>query len=136
MTPQPDSRIYYPPTGEWAIQAACKGARGVMDGERIAGKGGGTSWAQARRFCASCPVRDECLAHALEHEEPHGMWGGMTPNERRGVKQSRQCIECGVTFRIADMGRPPSTCSEQCRLNRKVAYQSTYQAAYQRKAKP
>lgn len=31
---------------------------------------------QAKALCASCPVRDMCLAGALERSEPHGVWGG------------------------------------------------------------
>jgi WhiB family redox-sensing transcriptional regulator len=32
--------------------------------------------AVAREMCAPCPVRDLCLAGALERREPHGVWGG------------------------------------------------------------
>ena len=32
--------------------------------------------AQAQALCADCPVRDLCLAGALERREPHGVWGG------------------------------------------------------------
>ena len=30
----------------------------------------------ARGLCGSCPVKDLCLAGALERHEPHGVWGG------------------------------------------------------------
>lgn len=36
------------------------------------------------KFCAVCPVRDECLAIALENKEDSGIWGGKTSRERRG----------------------------------------------------
>ena len=29
-----------------------------------------------------CPVRDQCLAHALATAEPHGVWGGLSRKER------------------------------------------------------
>jgi WhiB family redox-sensing transcriptional regulator len=32
--------------------------------------------------CAGCPVRAACLTHALTHDEPWGMWGGLTTRER------------------------------------------------------
>jgi WhiB family redox-sensing transcriptional regulator len=32
--------------------------------------------AEAKSLCAPCPVRDLCLAGALERHEPHGVWGG------------------------------------------------------------
>ena len=30
----------------------------------------------AKLICGSCPLREECLAGALERREPHGVWGG------------------------------------------------------------
>ncbi|GAA1394666.1 WhiB family transcriptional regulator [Luteococcus peritonei] len=32
--------------------------------------------ARAKQVCADCPVRQQCLAGALERREPHGVWGG------------------------------------------------------------
>lgn len=37
----------------------------------------------AKRVCASCPVRVECLSYALQHKERYGIWGGMTATERQ-----------------------------------------------------
>jgi WhiB family redox-sensing transcriptional regulator len=37
----------------------------------------------AKKVCARCPVQAACLAEAIRRREPHGVWGGMTPNERR-----------------------------------------------------
>ena len=31
---------------------------------------------QAKALCGSCPLRLECLAAALERQEPWGVWGG------------------------------------------------------------
>lgn len=31
---------------------------------------------RAKALCASCPIRRECLAAALERQEPWGVWGG------------------------------------------------------------
>ena len=33
--------------------------------------------------CATCTVRKECLAFALESRERFGVWGGSTERERR-----------------------------------------------------
>lgn len=31
---------------------------------------------RAKELCRACPVREQCLAAALEREEPWGVWGG------------------------------------------------------------
>jgi WhiB family redox-sensing transcriptional regulator len=33
-------------------------------------------------------VRAECLRHAIQVQEPYGIWGGMGENERRAVISS------------------------------------------------
>jgi WhiB family redox-sensing transcriptional regulator len=45
--------------------------------------------AQARSVCAACPVRPDCLDHAIDTDERHGIWGGMTPDERRVEARQR-----------------------------------------------
>lgn len=37
----------------------------------------------ARALCALCPVRRECAELAARSGTDHGVWGGMTPIERR-----------------------------------------------------
>jgi len=36
----------------------------------------------AKKICADCVVRQECLDYAIEAEEIYGIWGGMSGNER------------------------------------------------------
>jgi WhiB family redox-sensing transcriptional regulator len=31
---------------------------------------------RAKALCMDCPIRSECLAAALERQEPWGVWGG------------------------------------------------------------
>ena len=38
---------------------------------------------EAKRICARCEVRAECLDYALDTREPYGVWGGLTESERR-----------------------------------------------------
>ena len=38
---------------------------------------------QAKAICAGCPVRQQCLAFALNTRQNHGVWGGMSEEERR-----------------------------------------------------
>ena len=44
---------------------------------------------EARGFCRTCPVRTECLAHALDERIEFGVWGGTTERERRALLRSR-----------------------------------------------
>lgn len=37
---------------------------------------------RAKLVCQSCEVRQECLDYALAGEDAHGIFGGLTPNER------------------------------------------------------
>lgn len=42
---------------------------------------------EAREICNRCPVKEQCLQHALDNKERWGMWGGTTPIERRRVER-------------------------------------------------
>ena len=68
-----------PPPGDWAAQAACAGSE-VPD-QFFPEQDDGSEEA-ALRLCAGCPVRVPCLHHALLNRERHGVWGGMTADER------------------------------------------------------
>lgn len=66
---------------DWHAQASCRGVDpDLFFPEQI--EGGGTATAKhARRACAPCPVKAECLEAGLW--ERHGIWGGLTYKERR-----------------------------------------------------
>jgi WhiB family transcriptional regulator, redox-sensing transcriptional regulator len=53
----------------------------------------GAQQREARMFCRSCPVRTECLAHALDEGVEFGVWGGMTERERRALLRTRPDVE-------------------------------------------
>lgn len=60
----------------------------------------GAAQSSAKSVCKPCPVRTECLAHALDRRIQYGVWGGMTERERRallrrrpGVRSWRQLLE-------------------------------------------
>ncbi len=41
---------------------------------------------RAKALCAVCPVRTACLRWALQENEPGGIWGGLTQDERTTLK--------------------------------------------------
>ena len=47
----------------------------------------------AKKLCAGCPVRLECLAEALDSGEQFGVWGGMTERERRALLRRNPYVE-------------------------------------------
>jgi WhiB family transcriptional regulator, redox-sensing transcriptional regulator len=73
---------------DWRIDAACRGQHAGMffppahferKEARIARE------RIAKSVCRGCPVQAACLAYALQHREPHGVWGGLDEAERRAA---------------------------------------------------
>jgi WhiB family redox-sensing transcriptional regulator len=46
--------------------------------------------AAAKVVCARCTVRDACSRFALETHQDHGVWGGMSEEERRAMWRARR----------------------------------------------
>lgn len=67
----------------WRTAARCR----VADADALFVRG--RHQREAREFCGTCPVRTECLAHALDHQVDGGVWGGMTERQRRAVLKQR-----------------------------------------------
>lgn len=63
----------------WTANAAC--AQQPPDSLFVRGAAQRT----ARDLCFSCPVRQACLAEALDTATEFGVWGGMTERERRAL---------------------------------------------------
>lgn len=45
---------------------------------------------RAKAVCARCPVRAQCRADALKRGEQHGVWGGLSEDERRKLIKAGQ----------------------------------------------
>jgi WhiB family redox-sensing transcriptional regulator len=43
----------------------------------------GNASSQAKTICGTCDVRVDCLRYAVEHGERDGIWGGLSPRQRR-----------------------------------------------------
>ena len=67
----------------WMVEAACVGADPELF---FPNQGGG---GKAKRVCAGCQVKAECLAFSLTvpYARELGVWGGLTPRERRGLRR-------------------------------------------------
>ena len=72
----------------WADQAACRGSEASLfyPSESQERKDVRIEREQmAKRICAGCNVREECLNAALERRESYGIWGGYNEVERRAL---------------------------------------------------
>jgi WhiB family transcriptional regulator, redox-sensing transcriptional regulator len=67
----------------WRVAARCR----TVDADGLFVTG--ARQREARQFCRACPVRTECLAHALDQRIEFGVWGGMTERERRALLRTR-----------------------------------------------
>lgn len=77
-----------PPRRElaWQDSAACT----QVDPEIFFPAQGQRITVGARKVCDSCPVKAECLAFALEHNEFLGVWGGLGQQERAALQRARK----------------------------------------------
>lgn len=84
MEERPATGWFFGPELAWQKQAACgkDPEADMFFPER------GRPSNRKKKLCAACPVRDECLDHALTHEE-EGIWGGLTEKERERLLASK-----------------------------------------------
>ena len=50
----------------------------------------GSGVERAQRICAECPVIHACLAYALHHEIPYGVWGGTSERHRARILRAQR----------------------------------------------
>ena len=73
----------------WRSAAACRSCDPDLFFPLSSSGPGIEQVAQAKQVCARCPVRRECLAFALRTRQAHGVWGGLTEQERYPVWRQR-----------------------------------------------
>ena len=45
---------------------------------------------EARKICAICPVKKQCLMFAVNNRINYGIWGGLTPIQRKNIRPTKQ----------------------------------------------
>lgn len=57
----------------------------------------------AKNICAGCPSRLSCLQDAMDQENYHGVWGGLTGDERLHLVSggSKRCSSCDTVRPLA-----------------------------------
>lgn len=66
----------------WRLAAACRSAEPDIFFPLSSSGRSLDQIAQAKEVCAGCRVRAECLAFALRTNQAHGVWGGLSEEER------------------------------------------------------
>lgn len=83
-----ERNVYWPDTPAWKASAECAD----LPTELFYPDTGAQSVpvvAIAKSVCARCPVREQCLEHAVDTNERWGIWGGLTYTERRTERRRR-----------------------------------------------
>ena len=47
---------------------------------------------RAQQVCMGCPVKAECLDHALNMHIDHGVWGGTSERQRQRMRRDRHLV--------------------------------------------
>jgi WhiB family redox-sensing transcriptional regulator len=56
---------------------------------------------KAMAICNTCPVRIDCLTTALNDDIDFGIWGGLTPSDRKHLSKRLERIRRKIT--LADL---------------------------------
>lgn len=64
-------------------------------------------YAQGKALCDVCPIREACLAQAMERRERYGLWGGLIPIERRRIERRERRKRLQERRRREALGLPP-----------------------------
>lgn len=75
----------------WREQAACKGVPQHIFFPEV-----GEQYKEARSYCVKCPVKKKCLSFAVVNDCTEGMFGGLTPRQRRSIR--RRPVEARCEF--------------------------------------
>ncbi|MGW6456315.1 WhiB family transcriptional regulator [Streptomyces sp. NPDC055078] len=93
--PHPNDHRTLPRAHHWSDGAACAGLETAHFFP--VGKGGVPASVladDAKEICVRCPVRAECLGHALTFREDYGVWGGLDEDERADLlRKARRAAE-------------------------------------------
>ena len=96
---------------DWQLRAACRDMDSAVffHPENERGPAKDERDRLAKLVCSVCPVIDACRRHALAVQEPYGVWGGMTSDERQAVLRGHNSSPRRRSRRRYDDETPPRT---------------------------
>lgn len=71
--------------GEWQQHASCR-----FEPPATFFPENGVGVEVAKKICASCVVREQCLEYAIDNRIDHGVWGGTSERQRRQIIKRRR----------------------------------------------
>lgn len=76
---------------DWRSRARCRSesADAFYPPENEKGNARRLRVLRAKQICQSCPVLEPCRRYAIDTEEPHGIWGATTPEDREQLMPAR-----------------------------------------------
>jgi WhiB family redox-sensing transcriptional regulator len=96
MPPLPTARVPLDERWDWQVDGACRAADPTLffhlRNER--GRSRDNRDSAALYVCGRCPVVDDCRDYAMRAREAHGIWGGLTEDEREVIFR-RMDVESG-----------------------------------------
>jgi WhiB family redox-sensing transcriptional regulator len=94
----------------------------------------GGSYQTAINVCERCPVLAECREWSIVHAEKWGIWGGLTPGQRKAARKRRGLpppvpykphrSPCGTSGGYASHRRRGERTCEPCREAQRVAHRT------------
>lgn len=69
----------------WLHQALCARESVNPDGFHPGRRTPRRDVSAALALCRRCPVRDQCLNYAIGYQDPWGIWGGTTEDDRANL---------------------------------------------------
>lgn len=71
------------------LKGDCRGMPTDWWFPEFATKGSNELFKRAREICMGCHARKECLEFAIQHPAIEGMWGGLSPRQRRNERRKQ-----------------------------------------------
>ena len=82
---------------EWRSHAACYGSNTNDFFPDETGFVGNSKVAKSKLVCYTCRVREDCLGFAISNNIKHGVWGGLSPSDRRKVNAGNLSVATKTT---------------------------------------
>lgn len=105
------------PSSDWLDEASCNVF--ALDTDLFFERQSNRVRAAVQQICRECPVRRQCLEHALTYEARspypprYGIFGGLTPTERRELWQERRDIMKDLEKRTRELAEEFAKIKEQ-----------------------